>query len=99
VPNVPEYRPQADPVEDWEQPGDLDDAQLIKRRESYNDLRNRINGEVDRNPEAAAAILRRWLTPASANTDTLGNANNNGAAHTNGNANGAQTPRGPEAGA
>ena len=51
----------------------------------YDEIRKRVNLEVDRSPEAAAAILRKWL--AENPTNGNGVASHNG----NGNGNGAHT--------
>ena len=46
-----------------------------------------MNLEVDRSPEAAAAILRKWLAENPTNGNGNGTANHNG--NGNGNGNGA----------
>jgi len=54
---------------------------------NYEEIRKRVNLEVDRSPEAAAAILRKWLAENPTNANGNGIANHNG----NGNGNGAHT--------
>ena len=54
---------------------------------NYEEIRKRVNLEVDRSPEAAAAILRKWLAENPTNGNGNGVANPNG----NGNGNGAHT--------
>jgi flagellar M-ring protein FliF len=67
-------------------PGEPAPAPVIDREQAdYEETKKRVNLEVERNPEAAAAILRKWLTenPIEAST--------NGIAHANGNGNGAHS--------
>ncbi len=56
-----------------------------RQENSYEEIRKRVNLEVDRSPEAAAAILRKWLAENPTNGNVKGSANHNG----NGNGNGA----------
>jgi flagellar M-ring protein FliF len=65
-------------------PGEPAPAPVIDREQTdYEETKKRVNLEVERNPEAAAAILRKWLAenPIEASA--------NGIAHSNGNGNGA----------
>jgi flagellar M-ring protein FliF len=60
-----------------------------REQADYEEVRKRVNLEIDRSPEAAAAILRRWLAenPSNGNGIANGNGNGNGTgAHTEGNA-------------
>jgi flagellar M-ring protein FliF len=54
---------------------------------NYEEIRKRVNLEVDRSPEAAATLLRKWLAenPTNGNGAANGNGNGNGA-HSEGNA-------------
>ncbi len=61
-------------------PGDPASTATDREQTSYEEIRRRVNLEVDRSPEAAAAILRKWLAENPTN--------GNGAAHGNGNGNG-----------
>ncbi len=56
-----------------------------REQANYEEIRKRVNLEVDRSPEAAAAILRKWLAENPTNGNGNGTANHNG----NGNGNGA----------
>ncbi|HLI79278.1 MAG TPA: flagellar basal-body MS-ring/collar protein FliF [Candidatus Binataceae bacterium] len=65
-------------------PGEPMPAPVVDREQSdFEETKKRVNLEVERNPEAAAAILRKWLAenPIEASA--------NGIAHSNGNGNGA----------
>jgi len=60
-----------------------------REQNSYEEIRKRVNLEVDRSPEAAAAILRKWLTENHTNGNGVANAAANGnrnGAHGEGNA-------------
>ena len=51
------------------------------RANNFEEIRKRVNEEVDRSPEAAAAILRRWLAEnRSTETARPGASNGNGTA-------------------
>jgi len=66
-------------------PGEAPAPALDREQAGYEEIRKRVNLEVDRSPEAAAAILRKWLA------ENPTNGNGNGAANFNGNGNGAHT--------
>jgi flagellar M-ring protein FliF len=46
-------------------PEQLPEAELAVQRSEYEELRNRVNEEVGRRPEAAAEILRKWMSAGS----------------------------------
>ena len=50
------------------------------------EIRKRINLEVDRSPEGAAAILRKWLAENPADMNLNGVAGNGNGAHSEANA-------------
>jgi flagellar M-ring protein FliF len=70
------------------QPGEPAPA-ATREQDGYEEVRKRVNLEVERNPETAAAILRKWLAENHTNGNGVvssnGNGNGNGA-HGEGNA-------------
>ena len=66
-------------------PGEPAAPAANREQTGYEEIRKRVNLEVDRSPEAAAAILRKWLAENPTNGHSNGTANHNG----NGNGNGA----------
>jgi flagellar M-ring protein FliF len=58
---------------------------LERESDGYEEIRKRVNLEVDRSPEAAAAILRKWLAENPATGNGVPSSNGNGA-HSEGNA-------------
>jgi flagellar biosynthesis/type III secretory pathway M-ring protein FliF/YscJ len=70
-------------------PGEPAPAADREQQANYEEIRKRVNLEVDRSPEAAAAILRKWLAEHTTNGNGNGIANLNG--NGNGNGNGAHT--------
>jgi flagellar M-ring protein FliF len=65
-------------------------APAVDREQAdYEEVRKRVNLEIDRSPEAAAAILRKWLAENPTNGNGIANGNGNGnrnGAHSEGNA-------------
>ncbi len=62
---------------------------IERGEDGYEEIRKRVNLEVDRSPEAAAAILRKWLAenPVNGNGVAHSGANGNGnGTHSEGNA-------------
>ena len=62
--------------------GETEPAPVIDHEQAdYEETRKRVNLEVERNPEAAAAILRKWLTenPTEASANGTVHSNGNGA--------------------
>jgi flagellar biosynthesis/type III secretory pathway M-ring protein FliF/YscJ len=68
-------------------PGDAPAPSANREQANYDEIRKRVNLQVDRSPEAAAAILRKWLAENPTNGNANGTANHNG----NGNGNGAHS--------
>jgi flagellar M-ring protein FliF len=57
-----------------------------RQQNEVDEIRKRVNLEVDRSPEAAAAILRKWFTENPTNANLNGVANNGNGAHNEANA-------------
>jgi flagellar M-ring protein FliF len=49
-----------------------------REQTNYEEIRKRVNLEVDRSPEAAATILRKWLAETHTNGSGIANGNGNG---------------------
>ena len=68
----------ATPAPEPAAPGDSPALATSRQQASYEEIRKRVNLEVDRSPEAAAAILRKWLAENPTSGNGKGTANHNG---------------------
>ncbi|HLX37413.1 MAG TPA: flagellar basal-body MS-ring/collar protein FliF, partial [Candidatus Binataceae bacterium] len=75
------------PAEVSSTPGESAPAPVPDREQAeIEEIRKRVNLEVERSPEAAAAILRKWLTENPTNGNLNGVVNNGNGAHSEANA-------------
>jgi flagellar M-ring protein FliF len=76
-----EELPASTPAVPSDQVGVPAHPEVTRAPDDYESIRKRLNEEVDRSPEAAAEVLRKWLSETS-------NGNGNGNGNHNGNGNG-----------